>query len=124
MNAMGYRVRSMDGELKFKSLYEIERMLAQGLVGPNDELTEDGPTEAWRKVSSVPALKDTRLPQQVPFYRSPVGRWVLALCALLAITLALLVSPRLRIAGLALALFTTALLGQFTYKVFTRRGVR
>jgi hypothetical protein len=123
---MGYRVRSADGggELRFQSLYEIERMLAQGLVSPDDELTEDGPGEAWRKVSEVPALKATRPPRPPSSWRSSPFVWVVPLCALLLATLVLLFSPRYWIAGLALALFATLLLGQLTYKVFTRRQVR
>jgi len=118
---MGYRVRSEGGEVHFQSLYEIQGALRNGLVAPEDELTEDS-REAWRKISTLPALKDAR-PAQSGFLRGD-ARFVLPLCALLLVCLPLIFSERWRIAGLGLALFVALLFGQFTFKVFSRRRVR
>jgi len=118
---MGYRVRSEGGEIHFRSLYEIQGALRNGLVAPEDELTEDG-REAWRKVSTILALQDAR-PAPSGFLRGD-ARFVIPLCALLLLCLPLILSERWRIAGLGLAVFVALLLGQFTFKVFSRRRVR
>jgi hypothetical protein len=54
-----YRVRSKEGELEFKSFGEVEKAWLMGLVGPDDELLEDGKT-TWRKAGSIPLLAQAR----------------------------------------------------------------
>jgi len=120
---MGYRVRSEGGEVKFQSLYEIQRAIANGLVSPDDEMTEDGP-EAWRKINTVVALRDARLEPSGLFGKGDVGRWVLPLCVLASGALLLLFSEKYRFWGLGLALLIALFLLQFTFKVTQRRRVR
>ncbi|HVE81350.1 MAG TPA: hypothetical protein VND93_00815 [Myxococcales bacterium] len=119
---MGYRVRSEGGEVKFQSLYEVQRAIANGLVSPEDELTEDG-QDAWRKINTILALQDARPPPS-GFFKTDTGRWIIPLCVLLAVCLALVFSEKYRIAGLGLAVFVALLFGQFTFRVFTKRRVR
>jgi hypothetical protein len=54
-----YKVKTQDGELEFQSFGEVERAWLMGLVGPDDELLEDGKT-MWRKASSFPHLVNAR----------------------------------------------------------------
>ena len=56
---MKFRVRTPEGELEFQSFGEVERAWLMGLVGPDDELLEDGKT-MWRKASSFPHLVHAR----------------------------------------------------------------
>lgn len=118
---MGYRVRSEGGEVRFQTLYDIQGAMRNGLVGPEDEVTEDD-REAWRKLSTIAALKDAR-PAPSGFWRKD-ARFVIPLCLLLALCLPLIFSERWRFAGLGLVLFVALLFSQFTFKVFSRRRVR
>ncbi|MBK7860263.1 MAG: hypothetical protein IPJ65_16945 [Archangiaceae bacterium] len=56
---MKFLVRTPEGELEFQSFGEVERAWLMGLVGPDDELLEDGKTK-WRKASSFPLLMKAR----------------------------------------------------------------
>ena len=56
---MKFRVRTQEGELEFQSFGEVEKAWLMGLVGPDDELLEDGKT-MWRKASSFPLLVNAR----------------------------------------------------------------
>ena len=56
---MKFRVRTPEGELEYQSFGEVERAWLMGLVGPDDELLEDGKT-TWRKASSFPLLVQAR----------------------------------------------------------------
>jgi hypothetical protein len=56
---MKFKVRTPEGELQFQSFGEVERAWLMGLVGPDDELLEDGKT-SWRKASSFPLLVHAR----------------------------------------------------------------
>ncbi|MBL8953561.1 MAG: hypothetical protein JNK82_22490 [Myxococcaceae bacterium] len=56
---MKFKVRTQEGELEFKSFGEVEQAWLMGLVGPDDELLEDGKT-SWRKASSFPLLVQAR----------------------------------------------------------------
>ena len=56
---MKFKVRTPEGELEFQSFGEVERAWLMGLVGPEDELLEDGKT-MWRKASSFPLLVNAR----------------------------------------------------------------
>ena len=116
---MPYRVRSEGGEVKFESLYEIQRAIAVGLVSPTDELTEDG-AENWRKCNSLPALKDAKLESSSP----DSGRWVIPVAALAGLSLVLLFTERFRYWGFGLAVVLALGLSQITFKVFQKRRVR
>lgn len=52
---MKFKVRTPEGELQFQSFGEVERAWLMGLVGPEDELLEDGKT-TWRKANTFPLL--------------------------------------------------------------------
>lgn len=56
---MKFRVRTEDGELEFKSFGQVEEAWLLGLVGPDDELLEEGKTK-WRKASTFPLLMKAR----------------------------------------------------------------
>ena len=56
---MKFKVRTPEGELEFQSFGEVEQAWLMGLVGPDDELLEDGKTK-WRKASSFPHLRNAR----------------------------------------------------------------
>jgi len=56
---MKFRVRTPEGELEYQSFGEVEQAWLMGLVGPDDELLEDGKTN-WRKASSFPLLVHAR----------------------------------------------------------------
>jgi hypothetical protein len=128
---MGYRVRTPDGELGFPTLLDVEQAYTQGLVGPEDEVLEDGHSK-WRKASSIPALARVR-----PVTRSPARRnQVLTIAAAVALgfwALMLLVSdtwPAIpsglwerRALGIVLALVMSTLLTRVTAKAFKRPGL-
>jgi hypothetical protein len=52
---MRYTVRTPEGELTLPSRAELERAVEHGMVGPEDEVREEGAT-AWRRVGTVPGL--------------------------------------------------------------------
>ncbi len=114
---MAYRVRTPDGELRFESLYDIERAFAQGLVDENDEVNEnDAPT--WRKVSAIPALRHTRPPPKVvPVWRTPMVLLPLA-GALVALYL---LAKGYWYWGMAVVLIVSAAFTHVTYKAFKKR---
>jgi hypothetical protein len=49
---MRYRVRTPEGELDYASKRQLEEAYAQGLVGAEDEVLEEGHSQ-WRKASSL-----------------------------------------------------------------------
>jgi hypothetical protein len=117
---MPYRVRSEGGEVKFESLYEIQRAIAVGLVSPTDELAEEG-TDNWRKCQTVPALRDAKLESSGG---PDSGRWVIPAAALSGLAVVLLFTERFRYWGLGLAVIVALGLSQITFKVFQKRRVR
>ncbi len=121
---MGYRVRTPDGELGYSTLRDIEVAYTQGLVGPEDEVLEEGHT-TWRKASSIPTLARARPPVKGLSNR---GQWVgvgiaivLGLCALVLITSD---SSTRRGLGFVLALATGVVLMRVTTQAFKRPGPR
>ena len=118
---MRYRVRTPDGELTYSSMREVEMAYTYGLVGPDDEVLEEG-KELWRKASTIPTLARAR-PERKGLAVSHVLT-VLAAVVLGVAALALIVSdswPR-RALGVTLALAMSALLTRVTYKAFKRPG--
>lgn len=120
---MGYRVKSEGGEVRFESLYDIQRAIANGLVSPEDELTEDG-QDAWRKINTVVALRDAKLEPSGLFGKGDAGRWVIPACVLMCVTVVMLISEKYRYWGLGLAVLMALGLTQFTFKVTQKRRVR
>jgi hypothetical protein len=56
---MKFTVRTPEGELTFGSFGEVEKAWLLGLVGPDDELLEEGNSK-WRKASTFPHLVNAR----------------------------------------------------------------
>jgi hypothetical protein len=52
---MRYIVRTPEGSLTYSSMLEVEKAFQAGLVGPDDEIQEEGGT-TWRKASSYPRM--------------------------------------------------------------------
>ncbi|MBF5041314.1 cell division protein CrgA [Aggregicoccus sp. 17bor-14] len=118
-----YRVRTPDGELDFPSLLDVERAYAVGLVGPEDEVREEG-SEKWRRAASLPALARSRpapaatdggsRSQRVPILLA-VGLSLVALWLLVRGS-----NPGVRMLGVALALVVAGLLMRVTSRTFSR----
>ena len=121
---MRYRVRTPDGELDYLSFREVELAYIQGLVGPDDEVREEGQT-LWRKASKIPELARARPPArkgraltQIEFRFAVIA----ALNGLLSLKFLFSDSLTQRGIGIALALATTAILAYLTQKAFKRPG--
>jgi|CXWL01.1.fsa_nt_gi hypothetical protein len=56
---MKYTVKTPDGELTYSSFGAVEHAWLNGLVGPEDDILEEGHTQ-WRKASSYPLLMQAR----------------------------------------------------------------
>ncbi|HEX8824053.1 MAG TPA: hypothetical protein VF794_29305 [Archangium sp.] len=119
---MRYRVRTPDGELDYGSLRDVEVAYVQGLVGPDDEVLEEG-KETWRKASTLPALARARPESKGLAARAQVLS-ILASVVLGVAALALILSDSWtrRSLGVVLALVMSTLLTRVTYKAFKRPG--
>jgi hypothetical protein len=117
---MRYRVRTPDGELDYASMRDVELAYTQGLVGPDDEVREEG-KETWRKASTIPTLARAR-----PESRGLPGRsqllTLLAVVVLGVWSLMLILSESWtrRGLGIVLALVMSSLLTRVTFKAFKR----
>jgi hypothetical protein len=117
---MRYLVRTPDGELGYSSQEELARAYSQGLVGPEDEVLEQGHA-TWRKAASLPALVRAQ-----PKPSGLAGRaqfWTVLLVVALglgAFRLILSDAPKQRILGVVLALVVGLMLSRITYKAFKR----
>ncbi len=117
---MRYLVRTPDGELGYPSQEDLVRAYTQGLVGPEDEVLEQGHT-TWRRAASLPALVRAQ-----PKPSGLAGRaqlWTILLVVALglgAFRLILSDSLRQRVLGIVLALVVGLLLTRVTYKAFRR----
>ncbi|HZA13657.1 MAG TPA: hypothetical protein VE618_04150 [Myxococcaceae bacterium] len=78
---MSYRVRNEDGELRFNTFEELRDAYLNQLVGPDDEVLENGST-AWRKAGSFPTL--VRALEARPTALQREGRWYVLAVLLLA----------------------------------------
>jgi hypothetical protein len=121
---MRYRVRTPDGELGYASLRDVEVAYTQGLVGPDDEVLEEG-KETWRKAASLPSLARAR-PEKKGLAARTQLLSVLGAVALGAAALALIMSDSWtrRGLGIVLALAMSTLLMRVTSKAFKRPGPR
>lgn len=84
---MGYRVRNEHGELRFESFTELKEAWQQQLLGPEDEVLEDGST-SWQKAGSLPKL--VQFTRERPATMSPELRWYLLAGFVVAVGAALL----------------------------------
>ena len=121
---MPYRVRTPDGELDYGSMRDVEVAYTQGLVGPDDEVLEEG-RSTWRKASSIPTLARSR-----PTSKGLTGRGqVLSILGAVllgsgALMLIMSDSWTRRSLGIVLALAMSAVLTRVTQKAFKRPGPR
>lgn len=116
---MPYRVRTADGELAFPSLGDVERAYAMGLVGPEDEVREDG-ASTWRKAGSLPVLARSRAATARPARAQHLPILVAVGLSLLALYLILRDEPGTRLLGAGLALVVAGLLMRVTSRTFGR----
>jgi hypothetical protein len=118
---MRYHVRTPDGELAYTSFREVELAYVQGLVGPEDEVREDG-QKLWRKASTIPELVRARPPPGPAQTLRVRYAGTLALVIMGVWSLRLLFSEDLvkRGVGVCLALATSAILTHLTYRAFRR----
>jgi hypothetical protein len=117
---MRYRVRTPDGELDYASMRDVEVAYVQGLVGPDDEVLEEGHT-TWRKASTIPVLVRAKPASKGLFGQTQVlsvlGAVVLGVAALVLIASD---SWTRRVLGIVLALALCTLLTRVTFKAFKR----
>ena len=119
---MRYRVKTPEGELDYLSMREVELAYIQGLVGPDDEVLEEG-TSLWRKASSIPVLVKARPPPKgLGFGTQALTAIFAGLLGFISLMLLWSESPTRRGVGLFLALATAMMLGRVTYKAFKRPG--
>jgi hypothetical protein len=121
---MRYRVRTPDGELDYPSLRDVEVAYVQGLVGPDDEVLEEG-KEIWRKAASLPSLARAR-PEPKRLATRTQMLSVIGAVVLGAVALVLIASDSWtrRVLGIVLALAMCTLLMRVTSKAFKRPGAR
>lgn len=106
---MAWTVRTPEGSLDFETIADVARAYRNGLVGPDDELSERGQAK-WRKASAHPALssisdttKESRsqTPMLIPtllavvlagaaLYCLAIGQWVLGLVLAFAVAASLM----------------------------------
>ena len=86
---MGYRVRNEYGELRFESFTELKDAYLHELVGPDDEILEDGSTH-WRKASTVSHL--VRAARERPSAFALQQKWWVLAALVLVVGVALLVA--------------------------------
>ncbi|MCI0569772.1 MAG: hypothetical protein L0Y66_03405 [Myxococcaceae bacterium] len=117
---MRYTVRTPEGELTLPDRVALERAMAVGLVGPEDEVCEEGTTR-WLKAGSVPGL--TRAAAAARGWTLPPKQLaqVVAIVVLGLIALALMLSGtvELAIAGALIAFSVAGWLFVLTQQAFS-----
>jgi len=114
---MKFRVRNQDGELKFDSFGAVEQAWLQGLVGPEDEILEEGATK-WRKAKTFPLLAQARRHGD-HVWGGTQALWIFTTIALGSFALYTMVKGRWWIA-LLLTVALCLILSRVTYHAFTR----
>jgi hypothetical protein len=114
---MKYQVRNEYGQLTFESFGAVEQAWLQGLVGPEDEVLEEGSTR-WRKAGTIPLLVQARRKADAA-WGGTQGLWIVTAIFFGSTALYLVVKGHW-VMGLALALGLTFLLTRVTYRAFTR----
>jgi hypothetical protein len=121
---MGYRVRTPDGELGYPTLLDVEVAYSQGLVGPDDEVREEG-KGTWRKASSIPALAQAkRSATESMSWSQKTGIGTALVLGVLALRLIMSDEWALRGAGIVLALAMSSVLMWLTVSAVRRRPPR
>jgi len=114
---MKFRVRNQDGELTFESFGAVEQAWLQGLVGPEDEILEDGATK-WRQAKTFPLLVQARRHGDA-VWGGTQALWIFATVALGSFALYTIINGRWWIA-LLVTVVLCLILGRVTYQAFNR----
>ncbi|MFL5356640.1 hypothetical protein [Archangium sp.] len=118
---MSYRVRTPDGELGYPTMLDVEQAYTQGLVGPEDEVLEDGHS-TWRKASSIPVLARAKRPSTGLMSRAQkAGVVVAVVLGFTSLRLIMKDDWGLRGAGIVLALAMSSVLMWLTVSAVRRR---
>ncbi len=104
---MKWTVRTKEGELTYESFGAVEQAWLSGLVGPDDELLEEG-TSKWRRADSFPILARARR-QGDQVWGGSQSAWIAIGVVLGSIALYLLVHGQYIIGGLVAVVLTTLL---------------
>ena len=114
---MKYTVRTKEGELTYASFGAVELAWKQGLVGPDDELLEEGKTK-WRKAGSIALLAQARRSGDQVWGGSQMA-WIIIMVIAASIGLYFLVHGNYLVGGL-LSLAIAVLLFRITTNAFKR----
>ena len=114
---MKFTVRTQEGELIYGSFGEVEKAWLLGLVGPDDEILEEG-KEKWRKASSFPLLMGARRTGEQAWG----GSWFLFTClAIISASIALwLIQAGMYLWGGLVALITVSMMLNVMVRVHKR----
>ena len=124
---MKYHVRMPDKpehELTFGSMRELEQAWLHGLVGPEDEVREDG-AATWRKAGALSILRAARRTPDQAWGGSQLG-WLMAGIIFGSLSLWLIQrgvreeNPAYWISGLLLGMGVGALMTRVTLNAFRR----
>jgi len=121
---MRYRVRTPDGELDYASMRDVEVAYIQGLVGPDDDVREEG-KETWRKASTIPTLVQARRSagESMPWSQK-TGIGAAVILGVMALRLIMHDHWSKRGAGIVLALAMSSVLMWLTVSAVRRRVTR
>lgn len=115
---MGYRVRNQHGELHLKDFSELKDAWLTQMVGPEDEVCEDGSTH-WQKAGSLPRLQALQRSQPSAWQRE--GRWYLLAAALVAAFAYFVVKGWTMVSFAIVAVLIAGFLTWTTFASFKRR---
>ena len=101
----------------YQSFGEVERAYLQGLVGPEDEVAEEG-TEKWRKAGALPQLAAARRTGDQVWGGTQM-LWIIFSIGTGSAALYLM-AKRQFLWGFGIAFFLGLLLTKVTYRAFKR----
>ncbi len=114
---MKFTVRTQEGTLEFGTFGQVELAWLQGLVGPDDDVLEEG-TNRWRKAGSIPLLAQARRHGD-QIWGGSQPAWMAIGVILSSIALYLIVQGH-HLIGAALAVLVATLLFRVTMSAFKR----
>ena len=114
---MKYTVRTHEGELTYGSFGAVELAWRQGLVGPEDEILEEGKAH-WRKAGSIALLAQARRSGDQVWGGSQMA-WIIGVVIAASIGLYFLVHGNYLVGGLV-SLALCVVLFRITTQAFKR----
>jgi hypothetical protein len=117
---MRYKVRTPEGELTMPSRHELQQAYTYGLIGPEDEVLEEGGT-VWRKASSLPGLYPPSASRTALSPGEALRLVAVVVLGLLALGLVLSGEATLAGVGVALAFLLVGWLFAYTRRAFQLR---